>query len=144
MARPRKPTSVLELNGSLRSHPERARARKNEPKPTGPLGNPPESLSAAEKSVWFELESLAPPNVLTNADRWTVELACRLMATVREDGIGGKHGLSVGELSQLIQCLIRMGMTPADRSKIGISKDNAPKNPFAEVEADEEDATRPN
>jgi hypothetical protein len=140
----RKPTAILDLNGAFKKNPDRGRARKNEPKPTGPLGPPPEFLTSPEKLVWFELDEIAPPKVLTNSDRWTVEIAVRLMNRVREDGIGGKYGISVGELAQLNQCLIRMGMTPADRSKIGVPPDDDKKNPFAQLDHDEENEDRPN
>lgn len=133
MPRPRKPTALLELNGAFRNHPERREGRKNEPHPDGPFGEPPVCLSDAEKEAWHELNSIAPRGVLTNADRPLAETYCRLMAKQRKDGIGGRYGLSTGELSQLIQCLIRMGLTPADRSKISIAKPQEASNPFIEL-----------
>lgn len=130
MGRPRKPTAELELTGAFKKNPQRS--RPNEPKPSGPLGNPPARLSAGEKKAWFELAEIIPPNVLANSDRWAVEIACRIMARIWEDGIGGKHGVSVGELAQLNQLVGRMGMTPADRSKVGVTKGGEDENEFAQ------------
>jgi hypothetical protein len=114
MARPRKPTAILELSGAFKHDPQRARG--DEPQPTGGLGAPPEYMKQTERAAWRELAEVASPGVLTNADRWLVELACRLMARLRDPGT---H-LSTGESNQLLLCLTRMGMTPADRNRIHV------------------------
>lgn len=54
MARPRKPGNVLELKGAFKRNPARGKARENEPKPNGEIGDPPTHyrrtlLSAGEK-----------------------------------------------------------------------------------------------
>ena len=41
MGRNRKPKAVHEMNGTFEKHPERKEAYVNEPKPHGPLGQPP-------------------------------------------------------------------------------------------------------
>jgi phage terminase small subunit len=109
---PRKPTAILEASGAFIKHPERRAARKNEPKPTGKLGAPPSFLSAEEKKIWKELEGIITPGVLGNSDRWAIEIACNLMAK-RRDG-----SIKTQELSMLLSLLGRLGMTPADRSKV--------------------------
>jgi hypothetical protein len=48
MSRPRTPTAVLELRGAFKEHPERARERAGEPRPTEPLGEPPKRLKPAD------------------------------------------------------------------------------------------------
>jgi phage terminase small subunit len=131
MGRSPKPTSQLAPD-AFRKNPKRARPA--EPIPNGPLGAPPKHLTAKEKATWRELESIAPAKVLTNADRWVVEIACRLMAKLRAEGIGGRSGVSVGEMTQLNQCLSRMGLTPADRPKIAVAKDDEKKNAFASLD----------
>src|SRR5690349_15010559 len=85
MPRPRKPTALLELQGSFKKNPDRGRARKDEPEPVADLGEPPARLTPLELEMWRELESMAPPRVLTNADRWLVERACKLMAESLEE-----------------------------------------------------------
>jgi hypothetical protein len=49
------------------------------------------------------------------------------MAKVRDESITN------GQLAQLIVCLSRMGMTPSDRSKIGIPENAEEENPFEEI-----------
>jgi len=136
MARPRTPTATLKLKGSFKTHPERLKARAGEPKPSGILGDPPEDFKPNEKAAWFELSSIAPPQVLTNADRWSVELACKIMARFRSGGVGGRDGITTSELAQLVQLLGRMGMTPADRSRISVPQRAEEDNPFAKIAAE--------
>ena len=133
----------MELNGAFKKDPQRRVAREHEPRPTSPLGEPPEALEPGERAMWTELSQIAPDKVLTGADRWLVEICCRIMAKLREDGMGGRHGVSVGELSQLMAGLRTMGLTPADRSKISVPADEKAANPFAEI-AQETKPTRPN
>ena len=142
MARPRKPTALLTPD-AFRKNP--SRARPAEPIPSGPLGEPPSHMNAKDKAVWRELVRITPAKVLTNADRIHVEIVSRLITKFRENGIGGKTGISVGELAQLNLSLGKMGMTPADRAKISVAKDDKKQNAFANL--DEEEAIpgrRPN
>jgi hypothetical protein len=65
--------------------------------------------------------------VLTNADRWTVEIACVLMARQRAGTI------TSSDLGKLIALMSRMAMTPADRSRVGVepaAKDEAEVEEF--------------
>jgi phage terminase small subunit len=142
MPKPRKPTKLLELSGAMKRNPGRYANRLHEPKSNGPLGEPPDRMSAAEQSAWHELVRLVPDGVLTKADRWIVEIACRLMAAGREHGFGGRHGISAGEVGLLNGCLRSMGLTPADRSKVNVTGDEAEEaNPFAELASEK---ARPN
>jgi hypothetical protein len=111
--------ALLELAGALKHDPKRY-ADRREPKPSGPLGDPPKRLRRAEKAMWAELVSIIPEGVLGNSDRWLVEITSRLMAKMVKNGIGGAVGLTGSELSQLSTLLGRMGMTPSDRSKVGV------------------------
>ena len=133
MGRPRTPTAKLELTGAFKQNPSRGRARANEPKVNTPLGQPPAEFNDAEKATWFELKRIAPAKVLTGADRWLVEVCCKIMTRLRREGIGGRYGVTVGEVAQLMQGLSRMGLTPADRSKISVPSENAEDNPFAQI-----------
>ncbi|MFM0053360.1 hypothetical protein [Caballeronia grimmiae] len=80
MARPRTPAKVLEMRGSYRKNPGR---RREEPEVAGPLGDPPQHLSAPEIAAWNEISDAAPRDVLTKSDRITLELAARLLAESR-------------------------------------------------------------
>jgi phage terminase small subunit len=129
MGRPRKPTSLLILNGSIDHDKKRYANRTLEPKPEGKLGTVPKYFSEDLKDIWRELTKQVPDGVLTGADRIILELTCRLTAKMREGSI------STGETAQLISCLSRLGLTPADRSKVNINPDDAnrlvPESKFA-------------
>lgn len=112
MARPRTPTSLLELRGAFKEHPERKAERANEPRPTEPLGKPPSGMTAAQKKVWKELASLVVPGVLTISDRIAVELAVVLTSRLRDGSI------KTQEISILTTLLGKLGMTPSDRAKV--------------------------
>lgn len=123
MARPPKPTRVLELTGAFKRHPERKRAREHEPEPPLGIGKPPNSLSESQKARWKEIAKAC--TWLTVADRTIVEMTARLWQLMR-DGAAG-----VGELKQLAVNLGRLGMTPSDRSKIQVPKPKPAGNRFA-------------
>ena len=161
MARPRKPTSILELNGAFKINPNRA--RPNEPRDVRALGDAPGRLPANVVPFWHELTAMVIGGVLTYRDRWAVELAARLMEkAVREmsvvailelakDGelradeikaLAAGERITSSELSTLRSLLAALGMTPADRSKLSVPTEKA-KNPFTDL-AQEARAPRPN
>lgn len=126
MARPRKPTAILELNGSMKAHPERKRARANEPEPTGELGNAPSYMTAEEKKVWRELKRDVPSGVLTSAERIAVELVCRLTSRLRDGSIKPQ------ECSVLRSTLGSLGLTAADRSKVSVKPKEKTKDEWSD------------
>src|SRR4051812_41128553 len=99
MARPRKPTAVLELNGSFKKDPQRKKQREGEPKPTGPLGDAPKWLNKEEKTTWRELQSQLAPGVAGSSDSASFATLCKLFTALREDGIGGRAGLTSSMIS---------------------------------------------
>ena len=108
--RPRTPTKVLELRGSFQKHPERRKAREREPKVSAGLGTAPDVLDEAERSRWEEVRKWAPWLAVT--DRVIVEQTCRLWTLERK-------GKATAAQSRLLQSnLTRLGMTPADRSRV--------------------------
>ena len=153
MGRSRKTTAHHELNGSYDKHPERRVARALEPKPQGLLGAPPRcftveggcSAYTSERliGIWNEIVAEVPPGVLTMSDRKHVELACRLLFRIRKDQAKS------GDYSRLDVLLGKMGMNPADRSKVNIvpgsqaTDDSTSSNPFEEL-AEEMSHVRPN
>jgi hypothetical protein len=137
MARPRKPTAVLELTGAFKHDPKRNSARQNEPAPNGPIGDVPLHFDKKLTALWYELIATAPAGVLTRADRWTVEVACRMMRMVR-DGMFG-----AAEVNVLMRCLARMGLTPADRSHVAVPKQAEAQDEFSALAA-EGKVLRPN
>jgi phage terminase small subunit len=112
MPRPPTPLAILEARGAFIKHPERRRARANEPKPSGELGNAPSYFTKDERKIWKELKEMCLPGVLANSDRWAVETACTLMAKQR------KREIKTQEVQLLLSLLGKLGMTPADRAKV--------------------------
>ena len=112
------PTQVLELSGAFKKNPQRKRT--GEPVPSGPIGPPHSSLNADEIAAYNELVSLAPPNVLTNADGWSVELAARIMAAIRKG-----DNVRASEQATLVTLLGKLGMNPSDRSRLTTPPDES-------------------
>lgn len=145
MPKPRKPTALLALSGAMKRNPGRYANRLNEPKPSGPLGDPPERMSDYAKAAWNDLAQIAPAGVLTRADRLLVEICAGIMASLRRGGIGRHGGVTNGELAILMGGLRSMGLTPSDRSRVSVApnKEETP-NPFAEIAARRDRDRRPN
>lgn len=125
MARPRKPTAALELKGAFKKDPQRASARKNEPKPDGTIGSPPDHLSGEEAALWRDLAGYG--FWLTDADRLMLEIAVKLMVLFRGNALDG------GGISKLISALAKLGFSPTDRSKVQAPGAKEPEaDPFAD------------
>lgn len=143
MARPRKPTNVLQLAGAFKKNPQRLAYRANEPKPTGAIGEPPAGADAEVARCWREIVDEAPPGVLTNADRGVMLLLAKLRLHaekgdpfVTDDGtlIETIRTYDTKKLGLLLRCYTELGMTPASRSKVSAKDDNErPANAFAAV-----------
>ena len=130
MAKTRTPTNVLKLRGSDKVHPERMRDRENEPEPVGDIGDPPAHLSETERGCWVELVGLCHDGVLCAADGPFMEYAARVWAQLRSDSfIDPKLGIRFETICA------RLGMTPADRSKVQARKKDAKKDPYSEFGA---------
>jgi hypothetical protein len=112
MPQPRIATSVLEARGAFVKHPERARARRNEPQPTGELGPPPAHMSPKQREIWYELATTIPSGVAAKSDRIAFEIIVHLTEKLRN------RQARTGELSLLSNLLGKMGMIPADRSRV--------------------------
>lgn len=130
MARPRKPTNVLQLTGAFKKDPQRAAARVDEPDPEGDIGDPPAHLTEIERGCWVELVGLCHEGVLCAADRPFMEYGARVWAQLRSDlFIDPKLGIRFETVCA------RLGMTPADRSKVQARKKDAEKDPYSEFGA---------
>lgn len=125
MARHRQPRELAELKGATKKDPQRY---KNEaPKTNSPLGKAPAHLPTEVAVVWKELEKCALPGVLTSADRFIMEVASSLLSEFRAN----RGEFVAAKYSHLIGCLARLGLTPADRQKLGTEK-TPEVNPFDE------------
>lgn len=116
MARHAQPRELAELKGAPRHDPQRY--RKEPPKNERPLGSIPEHLTAEAKAVWFEVEEYLLPGVMTAADRLVMEMLCELVAEFRKS----PRDFPTNRIGQLVGCLGRLGMSPADRQKLGAEK----------------------
>jgi hypothetical protein len=117
MTQPRIPTQILEARGSFLRHPERKRAREDEPKLNGPLGGPPPDFDREHCAVWHEHAAKMPPGVASSWDETAFEVVVCLIVNFRQRR---KHNLPqvVGELSAMNKLFTQFGMTPADRSRV--------------------------
>ena len=126
MARPRKPTKLHLIQGTLRA--TRHRDRENEPEVIEPLGGPPEAWPIAAKLLWAELADQIPPFVATKSDRVAFELLCRLVGLMR----AGPEGLTPALAAQIRYACSSFGMTPESRSRV--STPRLPEvNPFSQL-----------
>ena len=127
MTRPRKPTNVLELRGSFKTHPERKTARANEPEPVGEIGEAPAHLNESEQACWHEVVKLCHPGSLCAADRLVIEHGARILSALR----ASKEYTDTKLMVRLEATLGKLGLTPADRSKVHITKAKEVVSPFA-------------
>ena len=126
MARPRTPTNVLQLKGSFKKDPQRAR---EDAETAGPLSAPPKHLKGEALAAWKEIAKCAPLDVLTDSDRISLELAAQLLAQFRADPIE----FPAAKLVRLEALLGKFGMTPADRAKVSGPKEKPKGNAFADL-----------
>jgi hypothetical protein len=110
MPRPRKPTQLHVVQGTFNS--TRHKGRASEPPVGDPIGDPPD-WPEPDKLIWHEIVSAIPTGVVGKSDRLIVELTCRLVIKMR----AGEFTPALA--SQLRCCLAALGMTPADRSRVG-------------------------
>jgi hypothetical protein len=123
MPRHTQPREVAALKGATKHDPQRY---KTEPaKSEFPLGEIPEWMGDEAKAVWFELETYAAKGVLTGGDRMVMATLCELFAEFKEDA----RKMPANRIGQMIGCMGRLGLTPADRQKVGFEKPPA-GNPF--------------
>lgn len=151
VARPRKPTAIKKLQGTL----QKCRTNPNEPIPETPLVNitAPDYLNAAAREVWDFALSQAPKELLTSLDfgifsQWCIaftqlkqinEEINRVGLIVVDEATGATtaNGL-INTQIKLQQVLVRlateMGFTPASRSKVQIKpKKEKESNPFIDL-----------
>lgn len=115
MGKYKTPTAIAETKGAFDKHPERRRERANEPKPTEPVGDPPEHLNEYEVECWHYIVDCLHPGVAFKPDRLALEVAAKQLAEIRW---GEKTNVSL--MGQFHKFLAAFGLTPADRAKIQV------------------------
>ena len=131
MARNRTPAQILQLKGAYKKDPQRNRGP--EPKAGTFKKTPPRHFNPEEKKVWRELIRDIADGVLQQSDRIILEQACLLLCVIRKSrstlipiyGSNGKlinmrMACPVSAHQALTSCLSRLGMTPADRTRVSI------------------------
>jgi hypothetical protein len=112
------------MNGAFDKNPNRER----EDPDTGKLKSCPDHLSAAQRDIWKEIVKAAPKNVLTEADRFALEVCAVLLNQFRLDPVE----FPAAKLVRLETLLGKFGMTPSDRAKVAGPAQKKPQgNPFA-------------
>ncbi len=124
MARIKQPLEQAKLKNSHKKNP--ARYRNEVPKSDIPLGQPPEHLSKPAKALWFEIESYSISGTITSAERFIMEVLCNLMCEYRYDPVSFPSHKMVA----MIGCFARLGLSPADRQKLGAPKTEKEDNEF--------------
>jgi len=124
MSRPRKPTSHLELVGAFDKNPQRR--REGEPV-SDESAIAPDVLSDDAKKVWAFLIDTAVPGVLQKQDSAFLALACEAVARVWYG-----TDVSMTEIKDAGGMLVRLGLTPTERSKVVVPKKDKP-NVFKEL-----------
>lgn len=152
MARPRKPTAIKKLQGTL----QKCRTNNDEPQPATKLKQvaPPSHLSKVAKDAWEFAISQCPDGVLTSLDFAIFEMWCDTYARIldteailKEEGNYVRNpdtGISyphpaLKQLEGLKYTLkyhaTELGFTPASRSKVHVIKkeDSKKTNKFIDL-----------
>lgn len=123
-----KPLNVLEMSGAVRKNPGRYRERKAAAKQLPPLGPPPiEWVEGKDVNprlahmlrIWEEIvaQDQSALRVLNVSHRMLVKNTCLLQYKVERANAG--HGKATsGDYAQIEKNLAKMGMTPADSSRV--------------------------
>ena len=152
MARPRKPTGLKVIQGTLRP----CRANPNEPALPREIPAPPAHLGDRAKVAWGAVSVILDRmGLLTGADGLALEGLCATYAELVEARLalqdrgatsyvseteGGSvmhrpypEVAMVADLDRRFRgWLMSFGLTPADRSKVSATSEEKPENPFAQ------------
>ena len=123
MGAPKKPSALKAVQGTDKRN--KTRMNPNEPTPVRGIGPSHSSLNEFEHAIWDEVVGISYRGVLGEADRIALEMMCRLIAEMRMNF----EEMTAAKITQLSQLLGRFGMTPSDRTKIVIPKEQN-INPF--------------
>lgn len=127
MARTAQPKELAQLKGADKKNPQRY--IKETPKNEMGLGEPPVHMSVeGAREAWRELEALALPGVLTASERIIMEITANLLADYRIR----PTFCEISKINLLVGNLAKLGMSPADRQKLGVTKKAKDENEFAD------------
>ena len=133
MGNPRKPQALRELHGTAKDHP--GRQNQNQPEVTRGIGPAPDHFTELQSDTWDYLVSVMFAGVLAESDRPTMEMMSILFYRFRHGDYEENSvcpALNGVELSRLDSLMGRYGMTPSDRTKIVVPKQEK-TNPFDDM-----------
>ncbi len=110
----RNPLAKAQIMGADRKNPQRYRGRNNPA--CSPIGDPSAFLNDDQRKAWDMFVAEIP--WLTASDRPLLELATVLRAGFNADAMTGINRLQVYS-----SVLSKLGATPVDRSRIGVTAD---------------------
>jgi len=84
-------------------------------------------LARQEALAWKEIAAVIPPGVATDSERFTVELAARLLGRLRKTG--DYAPAAIGQLRLLLGSL---GLTPSDRARLATPEEESGDDGFEE------------
>jgi len=114
MPAPRRATHLLLVNGAFDHNPNR---RRTDPKPRAEVGSAPRQVAVTFKKAWDYIVSCAPEGVLADRDRIYLEIAATLFAEFR----AAPAKFHPAKLARLEMMLSKLGMSPADASRVSAS-----------------------
>lgn len=126
MGAQRKPTLHLIAGGMDKKNPARIKARKNEPKAVGELGNPPNWMTTDQKAIWVEHVAMLPLGVTCQFDRGAFSALVRHAEAARSE----KYNRDA--TTAYLKALGLFGLTPADRSRVAAMNQNKANDEWAE------------
>ncbi len=114
MARHPQPLELARLKGADKKDPQRY--RNIVPIPKYPLGKAPRHIRGQARRCWNEIARCAIEGVVTRADGLILEIAANLLAEYRLS----PELFPSKKYAPLIGCLARLGLSPADRTKLNL------------------------
>lgn len=143
MGRPCKPTALLEMSGAFKKHPERRRARANEPKSTRLFDGPPPAqflikapdtgYQRAERWLreWEELKLEAPD--MSFSSRGSIITLCMLKAELWSLPTGSRRLEVLADRETKLRG--SLGLTETTRPKVnaGYTDNNGPGSALASL-----------
>jgi phage terminase small subunit len=124
-----KPTALKLLTGN----PGKRRITKNEPKPTGSIGEPPGWMLPEAKRAWHEIvAAYAGSDVLTALDRSQLTVFCQMfaewMVAERSD-----TPLNAAFISTMMKIGGKLGLNPSDRTRLQVTVSPPVADPFDDL-----------
>lgn len=119
----KKPQAVREMQGTADRN--KHRDNQSQPKVTRGIGPAPEHFTELQSDIWDYLVSVMFAGVLSISDRPTMEMMAVLFYRFRHGDYEENSvcpALNGVELSRLDSLMGRYGMTPSDRTKIVVPK----------------------